>query len=254
MKYESIKISVVTVCYNSVSSIEDTIKSVINQTYPNIEYIVIDGGSSDGTKEIIEKYADKIDCWVSESDNGIYDAMNKGINHASGEWIHFRNSGDYFFSSESISEIFKNPIDEDTVIIHGDCQFIFRNKIEIFTPPGKAKYQHVMPFFHPSMFVRASYHKNNLFDSSLRSSADYKFVYQSLRKGIKTQYFPIPVSIYDSREGMSVNNWQIARQEIWEWRNGNNLLSKIRMYLDLISIKLTKSLLKLRDKINESNN
>lgn len=251
---ELYKISVITVCYNSIATIENTIKSVLEQTYPNIEYIVIDGGSSDGTKEIIEKYADKIDCWVSESDNGIYDAMNKGINHASGEWIHFRNSGDYFFSSESISEIFKNPIDEDTVIIHGDCQIIFHNKIEIQTPPGKERYKFIMPFFHPSMFVRASYHKDNLFDYSLRSSADYKFVYQSLKEGVKTQYFPIPISIYDSREGMSVNNWQIARKEIWRWRNGNNFLSKTRMYIDIILTKSIKALLKLKDKINESNN
>lgn len=249
MKQGPIKISVITVCYNSVSSIEDTINSVINQTYPNIEYIIIDGGSTDGTKEIIEKYADKIDCWVSEPDKGIYDAMNKGISRATGEWIHFKNSGDFFFAPDSISEIFKEPIDEDAIIVHGDCQILFKNKIEILNPPGKENYKYIMPFFHPSMFVRASYHKANLFDSSLRSSADYKFVYQSLQKGIKTQYFPVPVSIYDSREGMSVNNWQMARKEIWKWRDGDSFLSKTRMYYDLISTRINKSLLKLMRKI-----
>ena len=81
------KISIVTVCYNAVSVIENTILSVINQTYPDIEYIIIDGGSTDGTVEIIEKYSDRLAYWVSEPDNGIYDAMNKGIKVVTGDYI-----------------------------------------------------------------------------------------------------------------------------------------------------------------------
>ena len=85
-------ITVVTICYNAVDTIEETIKSVIEQTYPNIEYIVIDGGSKDGTVDIIKKYQDKISYWVSEPDRGIYDAMNKGTMKANGRWINFMNS------------------------------------------------------------------------------------------------------------------------------------------------------------------
>ena len=102
------KISVVTVCYNAADTIEKTILSVLNQTYHDIEYIIIDGGSTDGTVEIIRKYADKIAYWVSEPDKGIYDAMNKGIEVATGEWINFMNAGDRFYKSDVIKLIFDN--------------------------------------------------------------------------------------------------------------------------------------------------
>ncbi len=99
-------VTIVTVSYNVVSTIERTILSVVNQTYSNIEYIIIDGGSTDGTVDIIKKYMDKIAYWVSEPDKGIYDAMNKGILMAKGQWINFMNSGDYLYSNDVISQFF----------------------------------------------------------------------------------------------------------------------------------------------------
>ena len=89
-------ITIITVAYNAVKDIENTILSVLNQTYPNIEYIIIDGGSTDGTLDIIKKYEDKISYWVSEPDKGIYDAMNKGTLKATGVWLNFMNAGDTF--------------------------------------------------------------------------------------------------------------------------------------------------------------
>ncbi len=93
---ESLKVSVITVVFNGAGTIEQTIKSVLGQTYKNIEYIIIDGDSTDGTQEIVEKYGESIACFVSEKDNGLYDAMNKGISYATGDIIGIINSDDYY--------------------------------------------------------------------------------------------------------------------------------------------------------------
>ena len=111
-------ISIVTVSYNAVLTIEQTILSVINQTYPNVEYIIIDGGSTDGTVDIIKKYADKIAYWVSEPDKGIYDAMNKGGLKTTGDFIQFLNAGDWFENEYVIEKIFKdNNYDNKSMLI-----------------------------------------------------------------------------------------------------------------------------------------
>jgi len=126
-------ISVVTVSYNAVSTIEQTILSVINQTYPNVEYIIIDGGSTDGTVDIIKKYADKIAYWVSEPDKGIYDAMNKGVVVATGEWINFMNAGDIFTDSDVIDKLFhQNIIINRVGIVFGDTLVVFRNRVTMY--------------------------------------------------------------------------------------------------------------------------
>ena len=101
-------ISVITIVYNDVNGIEKTISSVLSQTYSHIEYIVIDGGSIDGTLEIIERYNDKIDHWVSGPDKNLYDAMNKGLRSATGDYVLFINSGDEIYHNETLSNIFKS--------------------------------------------------------------------------------------------------------------------------------------------------
>ncbi|MCI5150423.1 MAG: glycosyltransferase [Candidatus Electrothrix sp. MAN1_4] len=97
-------ITVITVVFNGAQHLEETILSVIGQTYDNVEYIIIDGGSTDGTLDIIRQYEHAVDYWVSEKDEGIYDAMNKGIRLFNGNWINFMNSGDLFFSEKNLSE------------------------------------------------------------------------------------------------------------------------------------------------------
>ncbi len=120
-------ISVITICYNAAAGIERTIQSVLGQTYRNIEYIIIDGGSSDGTVDIIKKYEDRFEYWVSEPDKGIYDAMNKGIKHAEGEWLNMMNAGDNFADKDVLKNIFIAEIPEEKVFIYSDMLSCLKN-------------------------------------------------------------------------------------------------------------------------------
>lgn len=125
------KVSVVTVCFNAEKLIEETILSVINQTYSDIEYIIIDGASTDGTMNIVNRYRDRIAVIVSEPDKGIYDAMNKGIALATGEWLNFMNAGDVFCNEKVLKNIFSQNYDEKISFIYSD---------NIFKENGKKRY------------------------------------------------------------------------------------------------------------------
>ena len=114
------KISVITIVFNDKEGLEETILSVIGQTFDSLEYIIIDGGSSDGTVDIIKKYETRIDKWVSESDKGVYDAMNKGIKMATGEWLCMMNAGDKFASSNVLEEVFNLAIPNEKAFLYSN--------------------------------------------------------------------------------------------------------------------------------------
>ena len=113
-------ISIITVVYNDIENIEETILSVLSQTYDNIELIVIDGASNDGTADVIKKYDKKIDYWISEKDGGIFDAMNKGIKVSKGDYINFMNSGDFFTSADLVNEVVKNLDNQRIDLLYGN--------------------------------------------------------------------------------------------------------------------------------------
>ncbi|KAA6350181.1 PGL/p-HBAD biosynthesis glycosyltransferase [termite gut metagenome] len=209
-------ISIVTVSYNAVTTIEETILSVINQTYPNIEYIIIDGGSTDGTVDIIKKYQDKIAYWVSEPDKGIYDAMNKGIDRATGEWVNFMNAGDYFYDNNIIASIYFSSVLDNISVLYGNTLLIYENKKELQdVKPSRifSKYKY-MPSCHQSIFCRILYVKTLKFNTSYKIAADLDFFYRLYKINHNYLYFHSIIACYDVVDGISSKQYRQTYKEI----------------------------------------
>lgn len=175
----NIKISIVTVCYNAVDTIEETILSVLSQSYDNIEYIIIDGGSKDGTLDIIKQYEDKLTYWISEPDHGIYDAMNKGIMHATGDFINFMNAGDSFFDSSVVERVVRKiPVSLPTVV-YGNTLEIYSNK-QFLRRSLPSKYLRKKGILcHQSAFISTDYHRRNLYNLNYKILSDFNFFFRA---------------------------------------------------------------------------
>ncbi len=191
-----LKISIVTICYNSAKTIEDTIKSVLNQNYNNIEYIVIDGGSNDGTQKIINSYISQISYFVSEPDGGLYDAMNKGLKKCTGDVVGFINSDDFLSDKNVINEIARCFANFDTNIVYGDTRFVSREDKTKTTRYWKAgKYSEKkfklgwMPP-HLSTYIKKSlYDKHGYFRSDLNIAADYELLLRFIVKNKNSPFY-----------------------------------------------------------------
>lgn len=168
-------VTIVTVVFNDEKNLQRTIDSIASQTYKNLEHIVIDGGSTDGTLDIIRNNP-SINYWLSEKDGGIYDAMNKGVSLASGEWINFMNSGDVFVDSDIVEAVFGGADIQNSDLIYGDVEVDYGEfkKIRKAGPVGELK--RGMQFSHQSLFAKRSILTDIGFDLSYRTAADYNFI------------------------------------------------------------------------------
>lgn len=192
------KISIITIVFNDTVHIEETILSVISQTYSNIEYIVIDGNSLDGTVEVIKKYCDNISFWISEKDNGIYDAMNKGLTVATGEYVLFLNSGDVLANKETLSSI---PFSERGDIFYGET-LIKNEQNEILglrhkKLPHNLNWKHMkngMVVCHQSIIVRRTLAPAFNLDYNL--SADVDWVIRCLKKAKHIVFSGTIISVF----------------------------------------------------------
>ena len=210
------KITVITVCYNSVKTIEKTIQSVLSQRYHHLEYIIIDGGSTDGTQNIIDKYRKDIAVYISEPDKGIYDAMNKGIKNASGDIVAFLNSDDWYMEEadvfNSVEKYFcHNKVD---IVSGGIC--VCRDEASSRVPRIKLTKENIFLDIvcpHPAMFVkRGVYERLGAFDISYKIAADTKWIINAYMNGIDilcvVDYFT-----YFSEGGISTTKRYAALEE-----------------------------------------
>lgn len=192
-------VSIITVVFNGGKTLEQTFQSVFNQTYKNIEYIVIDGGSTDETINIIKKYEKYINYWVSESDKGLYDAMNKGIRIANGELIGIINSDDWY-SKGAIQKVVRSFVENNKkLIFHGDTFYVDENKTYLrkFNPSKLKLLYYGMTFSHPSTFIHKSIYEKNLYDLRFRTIADsHLLLGEFLSDPNIFCYLPVPLSYF----------------------------------------------------------
>jgi len=192
------KISIITISYNSESTIEDTIKSVLSQDFADIEYIIIDGKSYDNTFNIIEKYTHKIKKFVSEKDHGIYDAMNKGISLATADIIGVLNSDDYYCDTQIISKVVHLFLTKNCDAVYGDLLYVSKDDTSKIIRHWKAgEYKDGMFLTgwmppHPTFFVKRNiYEKYGKFNTQFTSAADYELMLRLVHKEkIKIAYLP----------------------------------------------------------------
>lgn len=232
------KVSVVTVVYNACQLLEQTIASVINQSYENIEYIIVDGGSTDGTLEIIKKYQKYIHKYISEPDKGIYDAMNKGITLANGQWLNFMNAGDSFYSNDAIGNVFTKEFSKDTDIIYGNTDI--GHKILKYKPNLILKDMALgMMLCHQSTF----YKLNNLIRYNLKYKicGDQDFTMQYFQLGKKAEYLDTTISKYDL-DGVSSQNLNKILKEKLQINKSYNLpyIPVIKSYIISILVKVRR--------------
>ncbi|OFY84489.1 MAG: glycosyl transferase [Bacteroidetes bacterium RIFCSPLOWO2_12_FULL_35_15] len=193
-----LKVSIITVCYNSAETIENTIQSVLEQDYKNIEYIIIDGKSSDTTLQIIDKYSSRISKVISEKDDGIYFAINKGIATATGDIIGILHADDFYTNEQIISKVVNKFQEKHVDTVYGNLQYVDRidiSKIKRNWISGDYKEGLFLKGWmppHPTFFVQKNcYEKYGVFNTSLRSASDYELMLRLLHKNkCSTVYIP----------------------------------------------------------------
>jgi glycosyltransferase involved in cell wall biosynthesis len=188
MKKDMPLLSVITVVYNNVSDIERTLLSVLGQTYPNIEYIVIDGQSTDGTLPIIEKYGNRIAKILSEPDEDIYDAMNKGLAIATGDYVLFMNSGDGFYSTETVANVFAT--DDNADIYYGETEMIDASGKSLGRRRHAApadftwkSFKYGMNVSHQAIYIKRALTER--YDRQYQLSADIDWILRAVKKAKK---------------------------------------------------------------------
>lgn len=195
------KITIITAVYNRADKIEQCISSVVNQTYDSLEYIIIDGGSTDGTVDVIKKYADKIAYWCSEPDKGIYDAWNKGLKHVTGDYVLFMGSDDALYDYHTISNVV-SELDGDVDVLSGCFYTVLeKEKMDIYSTNEYMLNKKSFPGYGiptQGLFIKNCLFHENEFDISYKIAADFKFTVRIYYdSNVKFKYIAQPIQFFE---------------------------------------------------------
>jgi len=199
-------LTIITVVYNDALALKSTIESLRNQTFRDFQYIVIDGGSKDGTLEIIHANTDLIDVYISEPDSGIYDAMNKGLKFAEGEFVHYLNAGDLILNNAYQEILLQTDIKEFDVL-YGDL-LIQGSELKYISRPLNTIFQEI-PIFHPAVFIKSDIFKQFAFNINYKIAGDYDLILRLYLSNKRFKYVPIYISAFNLK-GVSNTNFKRA--------------------------------------------
>ncbi len=212
------KISIVTVNLNNLIGLKKTVKSILNQTFKEFEFIIVDGNSKDGSKEYVQEINEMLTSWVSEADTGIYNAMNKGIKIAKGDYICFLNSGDIFCDNSTLQNV-ANKIDGNIGIYYGDVIWDWLKRKQLITYPQKLTYPFlaVNSLSHQTCFIKKTLFDEIFFyNENFRIISDWEFIiYAICKKEVSSKHLNMTVSIYDT-SGISTDSKN--REDVYEER------------------------------------
>ena len=205
--------TIITVCLNIASTIRRTCESIVNQTFQDFQWIVVDGASTDGTLDILKEYSSRINILISEPDKGIYNAMNKGIKFAIGEYINFMNGGDEFFDNTVLEMIFNKKITSD--VVYGDSIYISKTKEELFSTENPITSYGLYYFYrlaHASSFIKTNIQKKYKYNEKMCISADREFFSKLFVLNYSFQKYNIIISKFYT-DGISNQNIKLKTHE-----------------------------------------
>lgn len=234
MNQDRPKISVITVVRNGERYIEDTIQSIINQTYDNFEYIVIDGKSTDNTLNIIRKYESQISYWISEADKGIYDAMNKGVRAATGDWLLFINADDFLFDNNVLANAAPALGKSKSLVVYGKVLRVYSKGSNQVIGSEWSELKHYcrnirMNISHQGTFHSRQLFANRMFDTSFRIAGDYDLLLSYLNKN-DAEYLPLTIAQMRTEGVSATSSNRLLLSEIRRVQINNGIYKRIPSY------------------------
>jgi len=256
MNKKTPKLSIITVCYNNKNGLQKTMESVVNQTFTDYEYIIIDGGSTDKTIELIKENEQHIDYWISEKDNGIYDAMNKGIKTAKGEYCYFLNSDDYIAAPNTLEKIFAK-LKPETDIIYGNLAVTKNNKLQKVLKFSKnitpySFFRHKVAIHHQASFIkRELFEQYGYYNEKTKIISDWLFFFETaLLYKVQTQYINrvFAVFLFGGKSSTGIDETHI-KNDIIQAHFSQEQIEKYKLREKLYNILVIRKVEKLFGRI-----
>lgn len=238
------KISIITIVFNRKKDLRKTLESIKSQTFESKQFVVIDGGSTDGTKDILEEYNEIIDILVSEPDKGIYDAMNKGVSMSEGEWLNFMNAGDTYINKNTLEDVFLRESQDDDMLI-GNTLIDYGNFKKSLKVKSLDKIWMGARFIHQSVIIKREYQLRNPYNIQNKIGGDFEFFYNAIQKDASIKILDQYISIFEAGGVSDTNRTSSILGNMRIVLKDDPSLTKFLFYILKLSFETLKSTIKI---------